>query len=55
MAVNANRLPCSHIWAAMKKGMDTFNKGIRWLVGRDSGLNVWHNKWTNGGSLRRLI
>jgi len=54
-ATNANRLPCSHIWAAMKKGMDTFNKGSRWLVGRDSGLNVWQNKWTNGGSLRGLI
>ena len=41
VAANANRLPCSHIWVAMKKVMDTFNKGSRWLVGRDSGLNVW--------------
>ena len=39
----------------MKKGMDTFNKGSRWLVGRDSGLNVWQSNWTNGGSLRGLI
>ena len=54
-ATNANRLPCFHIRAAMKKGMDTFNRGSRWLVGRDSGLNVWQNKWTNGGSLRGLI
>ena len=35
--------------------MDTFNKGSRWLVGRDSGLNVWQSNWTNGGSLRGLI
>ena len=39
----------------MKKGMDTFNKGSRWLVGKESGLNVWQNNWTNGGSLRALI
>ena len=54
-ATNANRLSCSHIRAAMKKGMDTFNRGSRWLVGMDSGLNMWQNKWTNGGSLRGLI
>ena len=39
----------------MKKGMDTFNKGSRWMVGRDSGLNVWQSNWTNGDSLRGLI
>jgi len=55
VAANANRLPCSHIWAEMKKGMNTFTKGSKWLVGRESGLNVWQNDWTNGGSLRGLI
>ena len=35
--------------------MNTFTKGSRWLVGRESGLNVWQNDWTNGGSLRGLI
>ena len=39
----------------MNKGMDTVIKGSRWLVGRDSGLNVWQSNWTNGGSLRGLI
>ena len=39
----------------MKKGMDTFNKGSRWLGGRDSGLNVWQSNWTNEGSLRGSI
>ena len=39
----------------MKKGMGTFNKGSRWLVRRNSNLNIWHNNWTNGGPLRKLI
>ena len=52
---NANSLPCSSIWAAMKKGMGTFNKGYRWLVTNNSTLNIWHNNWTNGGPLRKLI
>lgn len=55
VAVNANKLPCSSIWTAMKKGRDTFNKGSRWLVGKDSRLSVWHGNWTNGGTLRELI
>ena len=54
-AVNADNLPCSSIWAAMKKGMGTFNKGCRWLVTKNSTLNIWHNNWTNGGPLRKLI
>ena len=31
-AANADTLPCSSTWIAMKKGVDTFNKGSRWLV-----------------------
>ena len=31
-AANADKLPCSSIWATMKKGMGTFNKAYRWLV-----------------------
>ena len=54
-AASANKLPYSSIWSAMKRGRDTFNKGSRWLVGKDSALNVWHSNWTNGGSLRELI
>ena len=52
---NANLLPCSPIWAAMKRGMDTFNKGSRWMVRRDSNLNLWFSNWTSGGPLRHLI
>ena len=54
-AANANSLPCSSIWATMKKGMGTFYKGCRWLVTKNSTLNIWHNNWMNGGSLRKLI
>lgn len=49
VAANVDKLPCSPIWTAMKKGMDTFNKGSRWLVGSDCKLNVWHSNWTNWG------
>lgn len=28
-AANPHKLPCSSIWAAMKKGMDIFTKGSR--------------------------
>ena len=54
-AANADALPCSSTWAALKKGVDTFNKGSRWLVTKNSNLNIWHNNWTNGGPLRKLI
>ena len=39
------------LWAVMKKGMDTFRKSSRWMVGRDSNLNLWVSNWTNGGPL----
>lgn len=39
-AANLIRLPCFSVWAAMKKGMGTFEKGSRWIVGRDSKLSL---------------
>lgn len=54
-ASNVNRLPCSPIWRAMKKGMDTFNKGVIWTIGRDSTLNFWHDSWMAQGPLHHLI
>ena len=54
-AANANKLPCSSIWAAMKKGMGSFNKGCRWMVTKNSTLNILHNYWPNGGPLRKMI
>ena len=44
-ASNVNRLPYSPIWRAMKRGMDTFNKGAMWMIGRDSTLNFWLDSW----------
>lgn len=54
-AANPSKLPCSSIWAAMKRGMDTFTKGSRWMVGRDSKLSLWHSNWLSKGPLRSLI
>ena len=39
----------------MKRGMDTFNRGSKWMVGRDSRLNVWSSNWTKESPLRQLI
>ena len=52
---NGDKLPCSRVWAAMKKGNETFQKGIIWNIGRDSNLNFWFDKWTSLGPLRKLI
>ncbi|XP_050258784.1 uncharacterized protein LOC126703748 [Quercus robur] len=38
---NVRNLPCSRVWSAVKKGADTFNKGIKWVVGRNSNLRFW--------------
>ena len=50
-----NSLPSSRTWKALKKGMDTFQKGTRWSLGRDSNLSVWHDSWTSHKSLRSLM
>ena len=52
---DVNRLPCSPIWKAMKRGMDTFNKGAMWMIGRDSTLNFWLDSWMVQGPLHHLI
>ena len=52
---NADRLPCSHIWAAMKKGREVFNAGSMWMVGRESKLSFWYGNWSKKGPLRHLI
>lgn len=53
--INVNKLPCSAIWTTIKKGMGTFSKGSRWMVGRESTLKVWHCNWTSRGSLWQMI
>ena len=52
---NADRLPCSHIWAAMKKGREVFNAGSMWMVGRESKLSFWYGNWSKKGPVRHLI
>ena len=42
-------------WIALKKGKDTFNKGSKWILRRDSGLSLWFDKWLDKGMLRSII
>lgn len=35
---NESSLPSSHIWKAMRKGLNIFAKGTRWSLGRDSNI-----------------
>lgn len=39
----------------MKRGVDLFRQGSRWVIGRDSNLNFWHDNWTHKGPIRQLI
>ena len=39
----------------MKKGVETFQKGVRWTCGRDSSLNFWSDNWSNLGALRQIL
>ena len=50
-----DELPCSRVWKAIKKGREIFHKGIRWILKRDSGLSIWHDKWFAKALLRALI
>ena len=57
-ASNCDRLPCSRTWKAMKVGgggREFFHKGIRWIPGRSSSLNLWHDNCLPCGSLRSTI
>ena len=54
-AKNCDKLPCSRTWKAMKMGGEVFNKGIHWILGRNSSLNLWHDNWMPNGRLRDLI
>ncbi|KAK9988377.1 hypothetical protein SO802_028616 [Lithocarpus litseifolius] len=54
-AINADHLPCSQVWTAMKRGREVFNKGSMWLVGRDSNQSFWFGNWIKGGPIRHWI
>ena len=52
---NSDRLPCSQIWRAIKKGRETFDKGSMWVIDRCSKRNFWLGNWTRNGPLRQMI
>lgn len=39
----------------MEKGNVVFTEGTKWLVGKDSRLYFWFDKWLDKGPLRSLI
>ena len=45
----------SSTWAGIKKGEDIISKGAKWVVGKDSGLSLWFDKWLTKGTLRSRI
>ena len=48
-------LPCSRVWSAVKKGVDTFNQEVKWVVGCNSNLKFWFDNWSSGGLVRQMI
>lgn len=44
-SVNEENLPCSRVWKGMRKGVDVFKAGAKWIIGRDSELNFWMDNW----------
>ncbi|KAL0011948.1 hypothetical protein SO802_007056 [Lithocarpus litseifolius] len=45
----------SRVWTAIKKGEAICELGSKWIIGSNSMLSCWHNKWLNAGCLRSLI
>lgn len=52
---NQDKLPCFRIWDGMKKGRVTFQEGAAWVLGRESNLSFWFDKWSDLGMLRNII
>ena len=46
---------CSTTWSAIQKGESVFKKGSKWIVGRESQLSLWYDKWMDKGFLRSMI
>ena len=46
---------CSTTWTTLKKGEKVFKSGIKWIIGNDSNLTFWFDKWMSEGSVRNLI
>ena len=54
-AKDPDKLPCSPIWTAIKKGFSIFEKGIGWNLGNNSKLSFWNDRWLKGQTARELI
>jgi len=46
---------CSVTWSAIRKGEPVFKKGLKWIVGKESNLSLWYDKWLDKGALQSLI
>ena len=54
-ASNPDRLPCSQVWIAIKRGKETFKKCSLMMISKDSNVSFWRGNWLNKGPLRNLI
>ncbi|KAK7852815.1 hypothetical protein CFP56_037993 [Quercus suber] len=45
----------SRIWAAVKKGATICEVGSKWVIGSNSTLCFWHDKWLSMGTIRSLV
>ena len=52
---SVSKLPSSRIWKGMLRGEEIFKKGVKWLPGFESKLEVWNDNWTSFGPLRSII
>ena len=46
---------CSVMCLAIRKGEPVFKKGSKWIVGKESNLSLWYDKWLDKGALQSLI
>lgn len=47
--------PRSIIWTAIEKGKKICEKGSKWILGNDSLLSFWDDKWLNLGLMRSFL
>ena len=52
---NEVSLPCSRTWRSLKKGETIFKKGTTRVLGYESSLSFWHDRWSKVGILRSII
>ena len=45
----------SRTWSAITKSEELCTKGSHWIIGNNSNLSFWYDKWTTFGPFRQLI